>query len=166
MNTSEFRIARDKQLSDFQKQYSDMKTEYTTAVINALKEQDRSKQCILLQQVLNANKKITNHLKSFTSTLDAGTCKANPTLIPKLKDDIQKYNKEYEEIQQGENQLAGLQNAIENTKQKTVEIKDMFSWYAVLIAISVVLLIFIVIFRSSSNIFNTDTSTSVFSPAL
>jgi hypothetical protein len=39
MNTTEFKTQRGKQLADFQKQYTDLKTEYSTSVINAVKEQ-------------------------------------------------------------------------------------------------------------------------------
>jgi hypothetical protein len=163
MDTAEFKIARDKQLSDFQTQYSGLKTEYSSAVINALKEQDRSKQCILIQQVMNINKKITALLKAFSNNLDPGSCKANPELMKTLKSDIEKYNKEHEEIQHGTDQLAGLRNAIERTNEKTKEITDIFSWYAVLIFISVLVLVFIILFRTTSSTFNTQPSMPVFS---
>ena len=163
MDASEFQITRKKQLSDFQTQYSGLKSEYSTAVINALKEQDRSKQCVLIQQVMNINKKITAFLKSFTTNVDPGLCKANPELMTKLKSDIWLYNNEHEEIQHGTDQLSGLRSVIERTKEKTKEITDIFSWYAVLIFMSVLVLVFIIVFRSTSNAFNTQPSTSIFS---
>ena len=162
MDVSEFRTERSKQLADFQKQYSDLKTEYSTGVVNALKEQDRSKQCLLIKQVLDANKKIIALLKSFNSNVDPGVCKANPLLQTKLREDIQQYNKEHEEIQQGANQLSGLHNAIERTTEKTQEITEMFSWYAVLVGLSVIILIFIIIFRTASSMFNAQPSMAVF----
>ena len=162
MDVSEFRTERSKQLADFQKQYSDLKTEYSTGVVNALKEQDRSKQCLLIKQVLDTNKKIIALLKSFNSNVDPGVCKANPLLQTKLREDIEQYNKEHEEIQQGANQLSGLHNAIERTTEKTQEITEMFSWYAILVGLSVIILIFIVIFRTTSSMFNTQPSVAVF----
>lgn len=162
MDASEFKTERTKQLADFQKQYNQLKTDYSSAVVNALKEQDRSKQCVLIKQVLDTNKKITALLKSFSANVDPGTCKANPQLQSKLRADLEQYNKEHEEIQQGKEQLAGLQNALERTKEKTHEIVELFSWYAILIGLSVVILIFIVVFRTSSSMFNTQTSTSIF----
>jgi len=163
MDASEFQTSRNKQLTDFQAQYSGLKSEYSSAVINALKEQDRSKQCILIQQVMNINKKITAFLKSFSTNLDPGSCKANPDLMKKLKSDIELYNKEHEEIQQGTDQLSGLRSVIERTKEKTKEITDIFSWYAVLIFVSVLVLVFIIVFRSTSNASNTQPSASIFS---
>jgi hypothetical protein len=162
MNTTEFKTQRGKQLADFQKQYTDLKTEYSTAVINAVKEQDRSKQCILIKQVLDTNKKITALLNAFNSNVDPGTCKSNPELKTRLMADLNQYKKEHEEIQQGREQLVGLQNALERTKEKTTEINEMFSWYAVLVGLSVVILIFIIIFRTSSSMFNTQPSAPVF----
>jgi Fe2+ transport system protein B len=163
MDVSEFKTDRSKQLADFQKQYSGLKTEYSSSVVNALKEQDRSKQCLLIKQVLDTNKKITALLKSFSANIDPGTCKSNPQIQTKLRSDLDQYSKEYEEIQQGQDQLSGLKNAIERTKEKTKDITENFSWYAVLIFLSVVILIFIILFRTSSNMFNTQPSTSVFS---
>lgn len=162
MNTTEFKTQRSKQLADFQKQYGDLKTEYSTAVINAVKEQDRSKQCMLIKQVLDTNKKITALLNSFNANVDPGTCKANPELKTRLLADLNQYKKEHEEIQQGREQLVGLQNALERTKEKTIEINDMFSWYAVLIGVSVLILLFIIMFRTSSSMFNTQPSAPVF----
>lgn len=163
MDVSAFRTTRAKELGDFQKQYAALKAEYASAVVNALKEQDRAKQCALIKHTLDANKKITTLLKSFSATVDPGTCKSNPQLLPKLKADIAQYNKEYEEIQQGKERLVGLQNALERTKEKTVEITEMFSWYALLIGISVVILLFIIIFRTGSSMFNAQPSPAVFS---
>jgi hypothetical protein len=162
MNTTEFKTHRSKQLADFQKQYGDLKTEYSTSVTNAVKEQDRSKQCILIKQVLDVNKKITALLNSFSGNIDPGTCKSNPELKTRLLGDLNQYKKEHEEIQQGREQLVGLKSALERTKEKTEEINDMFSWYAVLIGMSVVVLIFIIIFRTTSSMFNTQPSAPVF----
>ena len=91
MNTTEFKTQRGKQLADFQKQYGDLKSEYSTSVINAVKEQDRSKQCILIKQVLDVNKKITALLNSFNSNVDPGTCKSNPELKTRLMTDLNQF---------------------------------------------------------------------------
>lgn len=163
MDVSEFRTTRAKQLADFQKEYSTLKGEYGGAVVNALKEQDRAKQCSFIKQTLDANKKITSLLKSFSGNIDPGTCKSNPQLLPKLRSDIAQYDKEHEEIQQGTDRLAGLKNALERTKERTEEIVGMFSWYAVLIGMSIVILLFIVIFRTGSSMFNAQPSPTVFS---
>lgn len=162
MDPSEFRTERNKQLTEFQKRYADLKAQYSASVVNALQEQDRPRQCMQIKQVLDTNKQITSLLKSFSGTVDPGTCASNPSLKPMLQSDLEKYNKQYEEIQQGQDQLSGLKYAIEQTKEKTKEIREQFSWYFVLIAVSVLVLIFIVLFRTtSSGVFDTQTSSSV-----
>ena len=164
MNASEFQAGRNTQLTEFQKQYTDLKSQYSSAVVNALKEQDRPRQCMQIKQALDTNKRITALLKSFRGTVDPGTCKANPNLKPTLQADLEKYNKQYEEIQQGQDQLSGLKYAIEQTKEKTKDIREQFSWYFVLLVVSVLALLFIVLFRStSSSIFNTEPSMPVLS---
>lgn len=162
MDATEFRNDRDKQLTEFQKQYNDLKSLYSSSVVNALKEQDRPRQCMQIKQVLDTNKQITSLLKSFSGTVDPGTCKSNPNLKPMLQADLEKYNKQYEEIQQGQDQLAGLKYAIEQTKEKTKDIREQFSWYFILIVVSVIVLVFVVLFRStSSSMFNTESSASI-----
>lgn len=163
MNASEFQSERGKHLTDFQKQYSDLKSQYSSAVVNALKEQDRPRQCMQIKQALDTNKKITSLLKSFSGTVDPGTCKTNPNLKPTLQADLEKYNKQYEEIQHGQDQLSGLKYAIEQAKEKTKDIREGFSWYFVLIVLSVIILIFVVLFRTSSpSVLDTQASSSIF----
>jgi Fe2+ transport system protein B len=163
MEASEFKNVRDTALQSFQTQYNGLKSTYSSAVINALKEQDRSKQCLLIKQVLDTNKKITALINSFKGTADPETCKANPLLKQRLQSDLEEYNKQYENIQQGSNQLNALKSAIETANEKSNEIQQIFPWYAILIIISVVILIFIIVFRSgSSGATNAQTSTSVF----
>jgi Fe2+ transport system protein B len=161
MDASVFSAGRNTQLKNFQTQYDTLKSEYSSAVVNALKEQDRSKQCILIKQVLDTNKKITGLLRSFSGNLDPGTCKSNPEIKNIIQRDLETYNKEHEDIQQGRDQLSSLKNAIERTKEKTKEVIGTFSWFAILMLVSVVALLFIVIFRVGSSVLNTQTSTAV-----
>jgi Fe2+ transport system protein B len=161
MEASEFVATRDKQLKDFKSQYETLKSDYSSAVVNALKEQDRSKQCILIKQVLDTNKKITGLLTAFRGNADPGTCKSNPELGHIIQKDLEAYNKEHEDIQQGRDQLAALKNAIERTKEKTKGVVESFSWFAILIFISIVALIFVVVFRVGSSVFNAQPGASV-----
>ena len=163
MDPSEFTIARKTQLDEFKKNYDSMKGEYSDAVVKALKEQDRSKQCLLIKQVLDINKKITAYLKSFNINMNTGTCKANPGLKPKIQSDLEKYNREHEEIQQGRDQLTGLTNSIKRANEKTKEVHDIFSWYTILIFLSIAVLIFIIVFRVGSYALNTQSSVPVLS---
>jgi hypothetical protein len=151
MEASDFQSARDSQLQSFQKQYDGLKSTYSSSVVNALKEQDRSKQCMLIKQVLDTNKKITALISSFKGTVDPGTCKANPMLKQTLDKDLDEYNKQYENIQQGTSQLEGLKNTIQDTNEKSKEVEKMFPWYAVLVIVSILVLIFAIVFRSGSS---------------
>jgi hypothetical protein len=152
MEASEFRIERKRQLKEFQDTYGSLKSRYSSAVVSALKEPDRSKQCLLIQQVLDANKNVTSFLRSFSSSVDPSTCKADPTLQPRLLSDMETYRREHEDIQQGRDQVSALKHAIERTREKASSIAGLFSWYAVLIAVSVGLLLFIIVFRTGGSI--------------
>ena len=161
MEASEFQSARNSQLSTFQKQYDGLKAEYSSGVVNALKEQDRAKQCVLMKQVLDTNKKITGLIKSFSGTVDPGFCKANPLLKQKLQSDLEEYNKQYEDIQQGSDHLTALKNSIQTANDQTEQIKKWFPWYSVLIVLSILILVFIIVFRTTSSAFNTQPSAPI-----
>ena len=72
---------------------------------------------------------------------------------------MKKYNQDYESIQQGTSQLTGLQDAIKQNDTKTAETASWFSWYAIMVGIAIVVLIYMVVTRVSSS-FNTQTTAS------
>lgn len=166
MDASTFQSARDSQLKNFQKMYADLKTQYTTAVNNALKETDTSKRSTLISQALGINKQIAALINSFSGTIDSGTCNANPGLKDQLSKDLEKYNKDYESIQQGTGQLTGLQGAIKESESKITETKSWFSWYAIMIGVLMVVLIYMVVTRVSSSSLDTQSSMSAISGSL
>lgn len=165
MDASTFQSGRDSQLKNFQKMYADLKAQYTTAVNNSLKEPDPTKRSTLIVQVLGLNKQIAALINSFSGTVDPGTCRTNPDLKNQLTKDLEKYNKDYENIQQGTSQLTGLKDSIKTIDEKSTETKSWFSWYAIMVGIAIVVLIYIVVTRVSSA-FNTQPSVSAVTGSL
>jgi len=165
MDASTFQSARNSQLTSFQKIYADLKTQYTASVNNALKESDPTKRTTLIVQSMGLNKQIAALINSFSGTVDPNTCKENPGLKDSLRNDLKKYNQDYESIQQGTSQLTGLQDAIKQNDTKITETASWFSWYSVMIGIAIVVLIYMVVTRVSSPL-NTQTTMSAVSGSL
>lgn len=158
MDASTFQSGRDTQLKNFQKMYADLKTQYTTAVNDSLKEKDTTKRSALISQTLGINKQIAALINSFSGTIDSKTCNQNPGLKAQLSKDLDKYNKDYEGIQQGTSQLTGLQGAIKESEQKISETKSWFSWYAIMIGVLMLVLVYMVVTRVSSSSLDAQTS--------
>ena len=165
MDASTFQQTRDTQLKSFQSMYGSLKTQYVSAVNNALKESDPTKRSTLIVQSLGLNKQIAALINSFSGTVDPNTCKQNPGLKSTLRDDLKKYNQDYESIQQGTSQLTGLQDAIKQNDKQTAETASWFSWYSVMVGIAIIVLIYMVVTRVSSPL-NTQTTVSAVSGSL
>ena len=165
MDASTFQQTRDTQLKSFQSMYGSLKTQYVSAVNNALKESDPTKRSTLIVQSLGLNKQIAALINSFSGTVDPNTCKQNPGLKNTLRDDLKKYNQDYESIQQGTSQLTGLQDAIKQNDKQTAETASWFSWYSVMVGIAIIVLIYMVVTRVSSPL-NTQTTVSAVSGSL
>lgn len=144
MEVAEFQQAREKQLKDFKSQYDGLKNEYTEKVMNAMKAPDRPTQCVLVQEALDTNKTIQSFLKSFSSNVDPQSCKDNPTLLQMLQRDLTAYTQEHESIVHGHDQLGELSHSISRVREKTQDITSVFSWYAILLVISMGVLFYLI----------------------
>ena len=108
MDVKEFIDARDSQLAAFEKQYSYLKSQYSTALSAAIQETDPEKQQSLIQQVLSVNQELSSQLKEILSVLNKGQDKYDTTTLQKLTQDLINYQKEYEEVQKSNDKLNTL----------------------------------------------------------
>jgi hypothetical protein len=160
MDASTFKTARDSQLKSFQTQYAALKLQYNAMLKNALTDQKN------IPKVLDINKQITALINAFTGTVSIDTCNDNPKLKDQLNSDLAKYSSDYENIQQGTSKLTGLNDAINTANTQAEETKSWFSWYNGFIILAMIVLIYVIVTRSSSSTLNTQPSVSVFSGGL
>jgi hypothetical protein len=144
MNPSEFRVEREKRLKEFDNTYTGLKRDYSSALTSAMKETDRAKQCVLIKTALDKNKELTTAVQSFLTLSDDKSCKLTPEMVRNLRADIEKYKKQYAEIQQGRDRVYALQQSYEQLQQQSDVLHGSQFLYVILIAIAIIILVVLV----------------------
>lgn len=136
---------RDQELKTFQKEYDELKSQYTTFLTQAVYETDPTKQGDLVKQVLSVNSSLAQHVREF---IQNSRGKFDSTIIAKLTNDILQYQKEFDQIQKSSNKAQVLREILNKEKFELSALHDQFNaWlYAILGAI---LFLLVLIFRTS-----------------
>jgi hypothetical protein len=117
MDVKKFQNAREEELSDFQKQYSFLKSEYSTTLASAIKESDPASQSVLIERVQQINAQMAEELRTILATLNKGNDTVNPKTIDELTEDLIKYQKDYNEIEQSHDKVVTLRLILGTTKE-------------------------------------------------
>lgn len=165
MDIKKFQDARNTKLSNFEKQYALLKTQYSSALATAIREPDLTKRDPLVQKVFSVNSEMSSAVRDIVSSLNEGSEKFDPKTITDLTNDLIQYQKDYNDLQESNDKLQTLK-IIQNTTQENLDSAEwMYNFYL----FSLILLIFIVIWLAfstpSQSIFSTMMA-SVSTPAV
>jgi hypothetical protein len=108
MDIKAFTDSRNSQLADFQKQYTYLKSEYSSAVLSAIQETDPEKQQILISRILSVNQELSTQLKEILGVLNKGSDSFNSKTLSDLTTDLINYQKEFQEMQDSKDKVATL----------------------------------------------------------
>ena len=148
MDVKHFVDSRNSDLEDFNKAYTFLRQEYSTALSSAILEQDPAKQQALIQQVIQANVAMAEAIHEILSKLNQGQNSFDPATIDKLTADLIQYQKDYAEIERTKDKVATLK-MIQATNTKKVE-QAYTMYYVYLIAlVGLVLLISYLVFSTA-----------------
>jgi hypothetical protein len=148
MDVKQFRDSRKTRLSDFERQYSSLKTEYSRIVLAAIQEEDPQKQQELVSQILGLNSEMSDQLREILSTLNKGSGSFDPKTLDELTQELITYQKQYSEIEQGKDRVKTLKLIHTSTKQKLADAQNMYTFYLIALIVLCFLIVFLVI-RSS-----------------
>jgi hypothetical protein len=148
MDAKEFRDSRISQLSEFEKQYSTLKAEYSRLVIAAIQEQDSQKQQELVTQVLGLNSEMSEQIRGILSALNKGSGSFDPKTLDELTQELILYQKQYTEIEEGKDRVNTLKLIHSSTKQRFEDAQTMYTFYLVALIVLCFLIVFLII-RSS-----------------
>lgn len=148
MDVKEFRDSRKIQLSEFETQYSALKTEYSRLVLAAIQEQDPQKQQELVTQILSLNSEMSEQLRGILSALNKGSGPFDPKTLDELTQELIAYQKQYSEIEQGKDRVNTLKLIHTSTKQKLSDAESMYTFYLIALVALCFLIVFLII-RSS-----------------
>lgn len=155
MDIKKFQDSRDTKLSDFQKGYNFLKTQYSGALLAAIQENDPSAQQQLISTVLNINSELSESLRGILGDLNKGDPTFDPTTINDLTSDLIEYQKQYHEIAQRKDKLQTMKLIYASNRDKLEAATNMYNIYFG----SLILLVFLIIFL----IIRTSWTGSVFS---
>ncbi len=167
MNLRNFQSQRDQELVSFQKEYSELKTQYNTFLNQAVYEPNPEKQAELVKQILSINSGLAKHVRDF---IQNSREKFDHSLITKLTQDIIRYQKDFEQIQNSSDQAETLRDVLYKEKNELNALHTQFNiWLWVLLG-SICLLL-VLIFRTSikqmlkqQEILEPSIASSVFEP--
>ena len=94
MDAKNFQDSRNSELDAFKKQYSFLKTQYSTALSAAINESDHAKQQALISQIQQINSELSNELHGIIGILNKGSNKFDPKQLDDLTNDLIQYQKD------------------------------------------------------------------------
>ena len=145
MDIKAFTDSRNSQLSDFQKQYTYLKSEYSTAVSAAIQETDPEKQQALIQRALAINQELSSQLKDILAVLNKGAGSFDSKTLSDLTADLISYQKEFQEMQVSSDKLATLKRIHATNSQNLGSAQTMYTVYLGVLIFLCVIVVFLVI---------------------
>lgn len=163
MDVQKFMDSRNKELDDFQKNYTFLRQEYNSTLSSAIQEQDPAQQQALIQQVLQLNSSMVEALREILNILNRGQDSFDPTTIDKLTAELIQYQKEYAEIEKTKDKVGTLKLIRASTSQKLKEATTMYYVYVSVLIILCFVIAYLVI-RTGWVAQVTQTVTQVITP--
>ena len=138
MDLLAFHDTRQTDLQNFQTHYSQLKTEYSTAISAAIQEPDPASQNALIQKVLSLNQNMTGEIRNILGILSRGTAEIDTATMDSLTADLVKYQKQYDDMKKSMDKLQTLK-MIQATTQSNLAIA-MTSYTVYLVALCILCL--------------------------
>lgn len=137
MDINRYQVDRQQELERFQKNYADMKKQYSELLSKAITS-DPKIQSEVIRQVLSVNSNLAQHVRDFIQESGA---KFDPSMISKLTADIIKFQKEYEEIQKSDDKTRALDGILNKERNFLKDLHSQFNIFlGLLLAMIVVIL--------------------------
>jgi len=155
MEVRKFQNSRDSELKDFEKQYSDLKSKYTSSLSTAIKEADPKKQNTLIQGVLVTNAEMVGHVSKMVSIIGKGPNMLDQKTVNDLTNDLIKYQKEFSDITESKNKLDTLREVQNSTSANLSSAEWMYNFYLFGLIALIFFVIYLVYSTPSQNIFST-----------
>lgn len=159
MDIKEFQQSRDSKLSDFQKEYNFLKTQYSSTLLAAIQEPDPAAQQKLISTLLKLNEELSNQVRTVITDISQGSQSFDPKTLEDLTNDLIEYQKQYHEIQNNKDKLQTLKLIYSTNKQKLEETTVMYNIYlAALIILTFIVIYFVMKTSSVSSVVETVTT--------
>ena len=159
MEVRKFQNSRNSKLAEFEKEYSSLKTQYTSALSSAINESDNTKQQSLIQDVLEVNTKMAAAVQEIVSAISQGSETFNPKTIDQLTNDLIKYQKDYQDIKESNDKLETLQIIRNTTNESLSNAEWMYNLYLFGLISLIIFVIFLIFSTPTQSTFSTMMAT-------
>jgi hypothetical protein len=165
MDIKNFQDSRGTVLSNFEKRYASLKTQYSAALSAAIAEKDLTKREPLIQKVLSINSELSSAVNTIASSLNEGTEKFSPKTLTDLTNDLIQYQKDYNEITESKDKLQTLKIIKNTTTENLSNAEWMYNLYLFGLIFLIMIVIYLVFRTPYQSIFSTMAAT-VSAPAV
>lgn len=145
MDIKQFQDSRNTKLAEFEKTYNLLKTEYSSNLLSAIKENDPNQQQQLISRILDINSELSNELRDILNVLNQGSDSFDPKTLDDLTKDLIEYQKQYQHIQQTKDKLQTLKTIYTTNQQKLSEATMMYNIYLGTLIILCLIVVFMVL---------------------
>ena len=145
MDIKQFQDSRNTKLAEFEKTYNLLKTEYSSNLLSAIKENDPNQQQQLISRILDLNSELSNELRDILNVLNQGSDSFDPKTLDDLTKDLIEYQKQYQHIQQTKDKLQTLKTIYTTNQQKLSEATMMYNIYLGTLIVLCLIVVFMVI---------------------
>jgi len=145
MDIKSFTDSRNSQLADFQKQYTYLKSEYSTAVLSAIQETDPEKQQTLIDRILSVNQDLSSQLKEILGVLNKGSDSVESKTLSDLTADLITYQKEFQEMQASNDKVTTLKRIHATNSENLGSALSTYNIYLGVLIFLCLIVVFLVI---------------------
>jgi hypothetical protein len=103
-----FEDSRKTDLQNFETEYANLKTQYSTAISAAIQENDPASQNTLIEKVLTVNQNLTGAIRNIITKLNQGTDQIDSATMDSLTADLIKYQQDYQNLKSSIDKLKTL----------------------------------------------------------
>jgi hypothetical protein len=135
MDLVAFQDSRQTDLQNFQTQYAQLKSQYSTAVTAAIQEPDTTAQNNLIQRVLALNQNMTEQIRGILGILSKGTTDIDTATMDSLTEDLIKYQRQYSDLKKSMDKLQTLKMIQTTTQSNLAMAMTTYNIYLVALCI-------------------------------
>jgi len=146
MDILQYQEDRTSELTEFEKEYSDLKAEYMSLLSDAIYEKDPEKQALMVKMVLQLNSDLSGHVKSFIGSI--GKKKYASTTVEDLTKEIIEYQEEHTSLEKATDEVQTLKDILATRKDSLKSVKYEYNILLAILLVAIVVVLFMIM-RSS-----------------
>jgi len=153
MDINQYQKDRDSELQQFKKEYASSKADYTRLLSLAVYEPDPEKQADLVKQVMELNTQLAAMIRAF---IGSANNKFDPKVISDMTKEIILFQKEYNELKEGQTKQASFDSIYDREEEKLLRTRSQFNLFLSVMLAGIVFIIMMIFMTPSGPLIPTQ----------